>query len=117
MSEMTDDSTVAQSDTTATLAIDTSKPIVLKNRDAIDFQRVTGRKLVGALKELEAEREDPDWEIVTALLWIVGRKSDATFTYERALDADITVEQLTQIVRALADPTEPAAPANVVEAS
>jgi len=90
------------------VAIDTSQRIRLKNRDLIDFQRVTGKRFVGAMKELEAAGDDPDWMTLTALLWIIGRRSNPGFTFEEALDADIDQEQLSTLAALIADPTAPA---------
>lgn len=90
------------------VAIDTSQRIRLKNRDLIDFQRVTGKRFVGAMKALEKAGDDPDWEVLTALLWILGRRDNPSFTFEQALDADIDQQQLLSLVNLIADPTGPA---------
>jgi len=90
------------------VSIDTSQRIRLKNRDLIDFQRVTGKRFVSAMKELEAAGDDPDWEVLTALLWILGRRDNPAFTFEQALDADLDQQQLLSLANLIADPTVPA---------
>ncbi len=90
------------------VTLDTSQQIRLRNRDLIDFQKVTGKRFLGAMKELEAAQDDPDWTILTALLWIVARRQNPDFTYDDALDADLDEQSLMSVFAMLADPTEPA---------
>lgn len=90
------------------VTIDAAQPIRLKNRDLIDFERVTGKRFVGAMNELEAAGDNPDWLTLTALLWVLGRRSNPAFTFEDALDANIDQQQLVALVGLIADPTGPA---------
>jgi hypothetical protein len=116
--------------TAVQVTIDTTQPIRLKNRDLIDFERVTGKsfvdemtgleKLKEALKETAKELKDaeltklkeaggtPDWLTMTALLWVLGRRNNPVFTFEDALDADVDQQQLISLITLIADPTAPA---------
>ena len=88
--------------------LDTRQKVRLRNRDLIDFQKVTGKRFVGAMKELEASGDDPDWMVLTALLWLLVRRDQPDYTFEDALDADIDQESLMALTAMIADPTEPA---------
>lgn len=88
--------------------LDTSQKIRLRNRDLIDFQKVTGKRFVGAMKELDASGDDPDWMVLTALLWLLVRRDQPDYTFDDALDADIDQESLMALTAMIADPTEPA---------
>lgn len=87
----------------------------LTNRDMIDFKRVTGQSLVKALGPENAERmkDDPDFEVLAALSWVVVRKSNPDFTYEDALDAEIDATDLITAMQPFIDqqaalnPTQP----------
>jgi len=91
--------------------IDTTQPIRLKNRDLIDFERVTGKSFVDEMTGLEKLKEaggTPDWLTMTALLWVLGRRNNPVFTFEDALDADVDQQQLISLITLIADPTAPA---------
>lgn len=90
------------------ITLDPSKQIRLKNRDLIDFKRVTGKNFVPAMRELEEQRENADWEIFVALLWVVGRHDNPDFTYDDALDSDIGPEMMDVVRGMVMDPTAPA---------
>ena len=90
------------------ITIDANSRIKLKNRDLIDYKRTTGVNFVTAMKELDEKREDADWELFVALLWIVGRRDNPDFTYEDALDSDIGSDMMDVVKGMIADPTAPA---------
>jgi hypothetical protein len=93
------------------VTLDTSQQIKLKNRDLIDFHRVTGKRFVGAMKELEASGDDPDWMTLTALLWVLVRRDQPDYTFEDALDSDIDRESLMALTAMISDPMDPTEPA------
>lgn len=90
------------------VTLDTRQQVALKNRDLIDFQKITGKTMASAMKQIERDPEDLDWTVVTALLWIMGRKSNPAFSYEDALDADVNEETMKALLGMIADPTAPA---------
>src|SRR5688500_6611705 len=87
------------------VTLGTSQQIRLRNRDLIDFQKVTGKRFVGAMKELDAAQDDPDWMTLTALLWVLVRRDQPDYTFEDALDADLDLETLKGLTAMIADPT------------
>jgi hypothetical protein len=104
------------------VTLDARQQVRLKNRDMIDFQRVTGKTFVAWITEFERAKSfaaddkaaqlafmaSIDWTDLTALLWIFGRRDNPGFTWEDALDADIDQDTLMMLPSMIADPTEPA---------
>lgn len=89
--------------------------VKLTNRDMIDFKRTTGKSLPQAFNaEAVAQWQasnDPDFEAIAALTWVLMRKQDPAFTYEDALDSTIDSSELLEVIQAMGatlDPTPPA---------
>lgn len=104
------------------VVLDTRQQVSLRNRDMIDFKRVTGTSLIGWVTDFErtmtaggddeaARAEalsDLDWLGLTALLWVFGRRATPEFTWEDALDAEVDEQTMMGLVGMIAAPTEPA---------
>lgn len=106
------------------VVIDARQQVRLRNRDLIDFQRKVGRSLIAWGMELETKRAqagddeaalmglmaDVDWTAMTALLWIVGRRSTPGMTWEDALDADVDQQSMLGLYDLIGDPTTSSTP-------
>lgn len=104
------------------VTLDVRQQVRLKNRDMIDFQRVTGKTFVAWISEFERLQKQAgkgnaaqlefmasiDWTDLTALLWIFARRDNPAFTWDDALDADIDQDTLMMLPSMIADPTVPA---------
>lgn len=91
---------------TTEIIIDTSN-IKLKNRDIVDFERVTGM----AFGEAFQDGKRPTWTASQALGWVLARQQDPSITWEEVLEQDIDDEDspIMQLGKLNgANPTQPA---------
>ena len=74
----------------------------LTNRDMVDFQQSAGKSITKAFSG-----DDEDWMAITALFWILKRKQQPDYTFDDALDAEITEDEYQSLL-----PTMPAPSTN-----
>lgn len=78
------------------VALDLSQ-LNLTNRDMVDFQRVVGMSVRKAFSP-EETGNDENWTAITALFWILKRKKQPGYTFDDALDAEISEEEYNAIL-------------------